>query len=104
MVSFDWLHKKRARNAAIYGTEWLDELADAQKKLRPTEASLIGAGLFGLIVRPSVNDGPIWAVVVLFSLMFAGLVFLVPYVRAMRSVSRRARQRRLAWQRNHPGE
>ena len=103
-MAFDRLRELRVRNRAIYGTDLWDEMQRAQKRIRPSQACLLGALALGAITRPSLAHGPVWAEVVLFTLVAASLVFVIPYARAMGAVRRRVRERRLAWRRDHPDE
>lgn len=102
-MAFERLSARRARNREIYGPHALTEMLRVRRTaLIPTRACGFAGAIVGLLSTAVSGPARTVALVVAIGLLLASLVLLVPYVRAMARETRRLREKRRAWEREHP--
>lgn len=102
-MAFERVSARRVRNQQIYGPDAWKEMARVRRTgLLPTRACGFAGAMVCLLSMALSGPARTAAVVVAMCLLAASVVLLVPYGFAMARETRRLREKRHAWERDHP--
>jgi len=102
-MAFERLNARRARNQQIYGPDAWKEWSRARRTaMRPSRVCGLAGALILLLSSVLSGTARVAATCAGVALLVASMVLFVPYVRAMASETRKLREKRRAWESEHP--